>query len=72
MKTAIRILTLVLFLMPLVSNAQGRGFDYDAHRKMNKKAGKWGKNRVKASKGDYTNMQCSVGKTRRHARRSRD
>jgi hypothetical protein len=39
---------------------------------MNKKAAKWGKSRIKASDGDYTNMQCSVRKTRRHAKKANE
>lgn len=71
MKPFFKIIALLLLLLPLCMNAQSdRGFDYGGHRKMNKKAARWGKHRVKASKGDYTNLQCSVRKTRRHARRS--
>jgi|LakMenE18May11ns_1017448.scaffolds.fasta_scaffold9933310_2 hypothetical protein len=73
MQPALKFIALVIFMMPLFASAQsGKGFDYAAHRKMNKKAAKWGKSRIKASDGDYTNMQCSVRKTRRHAKKANE
>jgi hypothetical protein len=72
MKKVIPILMLS-FLILLGDRAlaqSSKGFDYAAHRKMNKKAGHWGKRRVKAADHDMTNIQCSVGKSRRKARRS--
>jgi hypothetical protein len=71
MKPASKIIAIIIFLIPFVAGAQSnKGFDYQAHRKMNKKAARWGENRIKASKGDKTNLQCSVRKTRRHARKA--
>lgn len=75
MKSIIRIFFLAAFLMlmPETSQAQtrGKGFDYKAHKSQNAKAQKWAKRRVKASKGDQTNVQCSPRTTRRHARRAK-
>lgn len=71
MKPSAKLIALIIFLVPFIAGAQSaKGFDYRAHQKMNKKAARWGENRVKASKGDKTNLQCSVRKTRRHARKS--
>jgi hypothetical protein len=73
MQPALKFIALVIFMMPLFASAQsGKGFDYAAHRKMNKKAAKWGKSRIKASDGDYTNMHCSIRKTRRHAKKANE
>lgn len=55
------------------SNAQRqqKGFDYAGHQRMNKKAKRWGKHRVKAANYDQTNLRCSVRQSRRAARRAR-
>ena len=52
------------------SAQSAKGFDYSAHKKMNKQASHWGKRRMKAADHDMTNIQCSVRKSRRKAKRS--
>lgn len=73
MKRLIPIL-LVFMLLGCTSNvsaqSSSKGFDYHAHSKMNKKAGRWSKHRIKAAGNDPTNIQCSVRKSRRKARRA--
>jgi hypothetical protein len=72
-KFIIVLLSAILLLPSEASLAQSspRGFDYQAHAAMNKKAGRWGKRRMKAAKGDVTNVRCSVRSSRRAARKSR-
>jgi hypothetical protein len=74
MKRIILIIALFAFFAPeqgvAQSKSNGRGFDYSSHAKMNKKAQRWKMRRSKAAKGDMTNTQCSVRKTRRAARRA--
>jgi hypothetical protein len=74
MRTIIKIFMFAFLLFavePAIAQAPMKGFDYSAHQKLNKQAGRWGKRRVKASKGDHTNLKCSVKQTRRYARKSR-
>jgi hypothetical protein len=74
MKRILLIIVLLAFFTPEQSIAQSKssskGFDYSSHAKMNKKAQRWKMRRSKAAKGDMTNTQCSVRKTRRAARRA--
>ncbi|MEN9639965.1 MAG: hypothetical protein RLZZ262_1834, partial [Bacteroidota bacterium] len=74
MKRIVLIIALFSFFVPTESMAQkkskAKGFDYAAHSKTNKKAQRWKMRRSKAAKGDMTNTQCSVRKTRRAARRA--
>jgi hypothetical protein len=74
MKRLLILIALLAFFTPDQSMAQSKssskGFDYSSHAKMNKKAQRWKMRRAKASKGDMTNTQCSVRKTRRAARRA--
>lgn len=67
------LLPLFLVLLPSESQAQTRkGYMTSVERsKMNKKSSRWAKRRVRASKGDMTNIKCSPRQTRRAARRSR-
>jgi hypothetical protein len=70
------ILFLPLLLLMVFSNdstAQKRtkGFDYAGHHRMNMKAKRWGKHRLKAAKNDQTNLRCSVRTSRRAARHQR-
>ncbi len=53
------------------SQTSVKGYDYKSHHRTNKKAQKWGNNRMKASDGDQTNLKCSVRKSRRYARKNR-
>jgi len=48
-----------------------KGFDYNSHAKMNKKAKRWGEKRNKASRGDMTNVKCSPRESRRYARKQK-
>ncbi len=53
------------------STRSGRGFDYAAHNKMNKKAGAWSKRRMKACRGDMANLKCNARQSRRYARQQK-
>jgi len=66
-------ITLCLLCMITMAQAQrsAKGFDYAAHKKMNHKAARWSNQRMKAADHDPTNIQCSVRKSRRHARKSK-
>jgi hypothetical protein len=53
MRTIIKIFMFAFLLFavePAIAQAPMKGFDYSAHQKLNKQAGRWGKRRVKASK----------------------
>ena len=67
------LLPLFLLVVPVDSQAQTRkGHMTSKERvKMNKKSSRWAKRRIRASKGDLTNIKCSPRQTRRAARRSR-
>jgi hypothetical protein len=76
MKAIVTILVVIAFaLQPGQSSAQSsqkaRGFDYSSHSKMNKKAARWSKRRIKASGNNQLNVQCSVRKSRKAARRAK-
>jgi hypothetical protein len=74
MKRLIMIIALLAIFTPHEGMAQSKsnskGFDYSSHAKMNKKAQRWKKRRMKAADGDQLNVQCSVRKSRRAARRA--
>jgi hypothetical protein len=74
MKKLLGILTLfILLICSEQTQAQSgeRGFDYKAHSRMNAKAGRWSKHRIKASHGDPVNLKCSVRKSRQYARKAK-
>ncbi len=60
----------LLSFQPADAQTSSKGFDYQGHQKMNKKAARWSKHRMKASNGDQLNLKCSVRKSRRAARRN--
>ena len=65
------LLLLMVFSNDSTAQKRTRGFDYAGHHRMNMKAKRWGKHRLKAAKNDQTNLRCSVRTSRRAARRSR-
>ena len=77
MKNYLKLVTIVLLLATFTVPAQAQrssksktnGFDYAGHSQLNKKASRWSKRRIKASDGDQTNVQCSVRKSKKHARK---
>jgi hypothetical protein len=64
-------LALIFFAGNSYAQTAKRGFDYNSHAKMNKKAKRWGEKRNKATKGDMTNLKCSPRESRRYARKQR-
>ncbi len=74
MKRLLLLVALIWMMLPQEGAAQrktsGGGFDYASHAKMNKKAQRWKKRRMKAADGDQLNVQCSVRKSRKAARRA--
>jgi len=56
---------------PAQGQSSTKGFNYSAHSKMNHKAGRWSKRRLKASGNDQVNLKCSVRKSRRYARHNK-
>ena len=74
MKRPLIFLLFTLFIISTVpASAQTRqGHMTSSERvKMNKKSSRWAKRRIKASKGDMTNIKCSPRQTRKAARRAR-
>lgn len=74
MKRRLILLLLPFFLLySMPSEAQTRKGRMTSHErvKMNKKSSRWAKKRIKASKGDMTNIKCSPRQTRRAARKAR-
>jgi Flp pilus assembly protein TadB len=64
----------VAFLFqPVEAQAQSRskekGFDYKAHKHVNRQAQRWSKHRVKACKGDMLNLKCNARQSRQYARK---
>jgi hypothetical protein len=73
MKKLLPLLILFVFMLsyqPSSAQTSAKGFDYKSHQKMNKKAARWGKHRMKASKGDQLNLKCSVRKSRQASRKN--
>lgn len=75
MKRILLIIALLAFFAPergiAQSKSHAKGFDYSSHAKMNKKAQRWKKRRMKAADGNQINVQCSVRKSRKAARNNK-
>lgn len=67
---SILLLSTLMMITESAWSQSAKGFDYSAHKKLNKQAGHWGKRRMKAADHDMTNIQCSVRKSRRKARKN--
>ncbi|MEZ4800617.1 MAG: hypothetical protein R2809_12765 [Flavobacteriales bacterium] len=64
---------LSFFLSAVPASAQTRkGHMTQKERvQMNKKSQRWAKKRMKAAKGDLTNVKCTTRQSRRYARKAR-
>ncbi|MDZ4823362.1 MAG: hypothetical protein SH856_07870 [Flavobacteriales bacterium] len=48
-----------------------KGFNYKAHKQMNKKANRWGKKRMKAANYNLLNIKCDAKDSRKYAKRQK-
>lgn len=74
MKRFLIILTLLSFFLSAVpAEAQSRkGHMSQKERvQMNKKSQRWAKKRMKAAKGDLTNIKCTTRQSKKYARKTR-